>query len=264
MRSCDNIRLLLLEFAECLFWWNPLVRKLVHVNRFFIEVRCDENASNGYGKSAYIEDLASLILAKHCVQNNEKSSSFSSSASSNITNNIARIKLLKEKRKMTFIKKIAYTLIALTTLTTMSWNTLATATSSDTEQQNKTNKKQLGALVDFDAIITNKMEGDKQDTYRYQVTLWVNFDKKATIKIGEEGFPESFIINFTAKDLGESTSLQYELIESISSDEKIVSQPRLTVAYGQEATIEINNPKISKYAYLIKATPTKSTNPGIK
>ena len=259
MRSFDNIRLLLLEFAECLFWWNPLVRKLVHVNRFFIEARCDENASKGYGKSAYIEDLASLILTKHRDKDHEKPSSFVCSASSNITNNIARIKLLKEMRKMTFIKKIAYTLIALTTLTTMSWNTLATATTSETAQHNQSNQKQLGALVDFDAFITNNMEGDKQDIIHYQVTFWVNFDEDSSFKIRDD-----FTVNFTAKDLGESTSLQYELIKSIGSDKKIVSKPRLIVAYGEEATIEIENSQLGEFSYLIKATPTKSTNPGIK
>ncbi len=263
-RSLDNVRLFLLALAECLFWWNPLVRKLIHLNRFFIEARCDEKASNHYGKVAYIEDFASLILTKHRGQHHEISSSFICSASSNITNNIARIKLLKEQRKMTFSKKITYTLIALTAITIMSWNTVATANSNDTVQHNKQGQKQLGALIEFDAIITNKLEGDKQDTYRYQVTFWVNFDEKATFRIGEEGFPEGFIINFSATDLGESTSLQYELIESQGSHENTVSKPKLTVKYGQAATIEINNPQISQYAYLIKAIPTKETNPSIK
>jgi beta-lactamase regulating signal transducer with metallopeptidase domain len=264
LRSLDNVRLLLLALAECLFWWNPLVRKLIKMNRFFIEARCDENASKLYGTNAYIEDLASLVLAKHHDKHQEKPNRFVCSASANITNNIARIKLLKEKRKMTFRKKLAYTVIALTTITTMSWNTLATATTTVTKQQNEANQKKLGALIKFDTIITNKLEGDKQDTYRYQVTFWVNFDEKATFKIGEKGFPESFTINFTAKDLGESTSLQYELIETHALDEKTISKPRLTVAFGQEATIEIDNPQVSKYAYLIKATPTKSTNPSVQ
>jgi beta-lactamase regulating signal transducer with metallopeptidase domain len=32
----DNLRLILLEIVECLFWWNPLVRILISTNRFFI------------------------------------------------------------------------------------------------------------------------------------------------------------------------------------------------------------------------------------
>jgi beta-lactamase regulating signal transducer with metallopeptidase domain len=257
LRSLDNIRLFILELAECLFWWNPLVRKLININRFFIEARCDENASKYYGKSAYINDLASLILTKH----HHKHSNFVCSAGANIKNNIARIKLLKEKRNMNFKKKLTCTLIVLTTITTMSWNTLATATSNESTKDRKVEQKQLGALVDFDVIINTKRKGDRQDTYRYQVTFWVNFDEKATLNIGEEDHPEGFTINFKAKDLGELASLEYELIESMLSEEKIVSKPSLTVKFGEEAIIEIDNQEVSKFAYLIKATPTKSINP---
>jgi len=251
----DNLRLLFLAMAECLFWWNPLVRKLITLNRFFIEARCDQTASKSYGNNAYIEDLASLILTK--LQ--RKPSNFVCSASSNNTNNIARIKLLKEKRTMTLRKKISYTLIALTTITAMSWNTLATATNTEKYQHVKAEQKQLGALVDFDVIITNNKKGIEEDTYRYEMIFWVNFEEKAAFEIGED-----FTVNFKAKDLGGSVSLEYELIESIQSKGKIVSKPRLSVDYGEEATIEIDNSDISQYAYLIKAIPQKAVNPSSK
>jgi len=250
----DNLRLMLLEIVECLFWWNPFVRKLINTNRFFIEARCDENTSKEYGHSKYIEDLASLILFKQ----HDRPNSFVCTATSNSKNNIARIKLLKEKRKMTFRKKLTYTLIAFTTVTTMSWNTLATATSSEKVTQTKVDQKQLGALVEFDAIITNKKKGNIEDTYRYEVTFWVNFNEKATFKVGED-----FTVNFKANDLGETVTLEYELIESTHSKEKIVSKPRLTTHYGKEMTIEIDNPQVSEYAYLIKATPVKAHNPSL-
>lgn len=257
LANTDNLRLMLLEMTECLFWWNPLVRKLIDTNRFYIEARCDENASEEYGHNDYIENLASLIL----LNQHDKKNNLASTATSNNKNNIARIKLLKEKRKMTLRKKLIYTLIAFTTVTTMSWNTLATATSSEKAQQIKVDQNQLGVLVNFDVIITSKRKGDKQDTYHSQMTLWVNFGEKAAIKIGEQDFPEGFIINFTAKDLGESAFLEYELIETMGSDEKIVSQPKLTVNYGEKSIIEIDNSQVSKYAYLIKATPSKVKNP---
>ena len=238
--------------VECLFWWNPLVRKLININRFFIEARCDENTSKEYGHSDYIEGLASLLLLKH----HGKLSNLVCTASSTNKNNIARIKLLKEQRKMTFRKKITYTLIAFTTITTMSWNTLVTATSNEKAQHTKTDQKQLGALVDFDAIITNKQKGNLQDSYRYEVTFWVNFNEKATFEVGED-----FTVNFKAKDLGESVFLEYELIETIQSKETTVSKPRLTVDYGKESTIEIANPQVSEYTYLINASPVKAQNP---
>ncbi len=248
----DNLRLMLLEIVECLFWWNPFVRKLIKANRFFIEAKCDESTSKVYGHSKYIKDLASLMLLKH----HDKPSHLVCTATSNDKNNIARIKLLKEQRKMTFSKKIIYTLIAFTTVTTMSWNTLATATSSEKTQHTKPEQKQLGALVDFDAIITKKKIGYIEDTFQNKMMLWTNFDKKTTIKIGE-----NFTVNFTAKDLGESVFLEYELIEYSQSNEKTASKPKLAVDYGKEAIIEIDNPQVSEYAYLIKATPWKAQNP---
>ena len=265
LRSLDNVRLLILELAECLFWWNPLVRYLININRFFIEARCDENASNDYGKNAYIEDLDSLILAKHY----DKLSNFVCSASSTLMNNIGRIKLLKEKRKMTFRKRLTYTLIILSTIITMSWNTFATATN------NKVDQKRLGALVSFDATITNKVEENKEDIRRYQVTYWADFGEKVKFKLGEFGLnidesdetptfnmeEEVITIYITAKDLGESAYLEYELIESTQSNEKIVSKPEFPVNFGQEGIIEIDNPQTSKYAYSIRTTLTKEPNP---
>ncbi len=250
----DNLRLLLLEIVECLFWWNPFVRKLINTNRFFIEAICDESTSKEYGHSEYIEDLAALILLKQ----HDRPSSLVCTATSNSKNNIARIKLLKEKRKMTFRKKLTYTLIAFTTVTTMSWNTLATATSSEKVTQTKVDQNQLGTLVDFDVLITNKKKGNNEDTYHDKMMLWVTFDNKATFKIGED-----FIVNFKANDLGEKVTLEYELIESTQSNEKIVAKPRLTTPYGKEMTIEIDNPQVSEYAYLIKATPVKAHNPSL-
>ncbi len=157
---------------------------------------------------------------------------------------------------MTFRNKLTYTLIAFTTVTTMSWNTLATATSSEKTQHTKPEQKQLGALIDFDAIITKKNIGYIEDTFQNKIMLWTNFDKKTTIKIGE-----NFTVNFTAKDLGESVFLEYELIEYSQSNEKTASKPKLTVDYGKESIIEIDNPQVSEYAYLIKATPWKGQNP---
>jgi beta-lactamase regulating signal transducer with metallopeptidase domain len=248
----DNLRLMLLEIAECLFWWNPLVRLLITMNRFLIEVRCDEKASKKYGRDGYIEDLASLVLLNH----RNKPNNFVCTATSHNQNNITRIKLLKEKRIMTFRKKLTYAIIVFTTVTTMSWNTLATATRNEAVQQVSDQQEQLGALVYFDAMITNNKKGNSENTYHYQVTLWMNFDKKSTIKIDEE-----FTINFKANDLGKSVFLEYELIESRESKEEIVSKPKLTSTYGEEVTIEINNPQVSEYAYLIKSTILKATDP---
>jgi len=248
----DNLKLMLLAVAECLFWWNPIVRRLININRFYIEAICDENTSKIYGKHSYIEDLASLVLLKH----NQKTTTFVCTATSNHTNNIARIKLLKENRKMTFRKKLAYMLIALTAVTTMSWHTLATAISNEKTITVKANQDRLGALVDLDIEITTNLAENVVNKRSAKVTYWMDFTEKGMFAIDDQ-----FTLTFKVTDLGDSASLEYELIESSDSIEKIVSQPKLTVHYGKEATIEVNKPDVSQFAYLIKATPTKATNP---
>ena len=113
-----------------------------------------------------------------------------------------------------------------------------------------------GALIDFDVNITNKMKGNFNRSISSKMKIWVDFDKKATFKIDE-----NFTFNFKAKDLGESVLLEYEIVELIESNEKVISKPKLTVEFGHEALIEIDNPQVSKYAYSIKATPIKARNP---
>jgi len=256
IKSFDNVRLLLLEITECLFWWNPLVRRLVKTNRFLIELRCDENASIEYGRSNYIEDLTSLILSNHHAMHNGEADNLVCSATSGFANNVTRIKLLKERRKMILRKKLCYALVIFTTIITMSWNTFATATDNAKNQQNELSKEQLGALVDFDINIIERIKADEENSSRSQMKIWVQFDEKASIKVGE-----NFTFNFKAKDLGETVSLEYELIELIKTTVKTISKPRLTVEFGKEALIEIDNLHVSKNGYSIKATPVKAYKP---
>jgi len=249
MKNQDNLRLLLLELSECLFWWNPFVRKLVTINRFLIEARCDESTSKEYGKVNYIEDISALML----TQNNNKINKLSCLATSNSTNNIARIKRLKEYRIMTFRKKLTFLFIALATVTAMAWNTLATANNNNKAQTEKVNPEQLGALIDFDVIISNKETGDLESTHQTTMVIWQSFNEEASIELNDV-----FSINFQVTDLGETSSIAFELIEIEASTKSTFSTPKLTVAYGKEAMIEIDNPELSNKAYSIKFTLDKA------
>jgi beta-lactamase regulating signal transducer with metallopeptidase domain len=252
IKNHDNFRLLLLELSECLFWWNPLVRKLVNMNRFLIEVRCDENASKDYGKMDYINDLTSLILSKY----QDKPSNLICSATSNGTNNVARIKLLKEKRYMTFNKKLTYAVIALATITTMSWTTLATAINNEQVQHLQANQKQLGALIDFDVKIITEKTDETQNAISANMTIWADFDGKASFKINEE-----FAFNFQVTDSGEYALLDIELIEVGQGNEKMIANPKLAIEFGKQGIIEIDNPQVSNNIYRIKAKPVKAVRP---
>jgi len=55
--------------------------------------------------------------------------------------------------------------------------------------------------------------------------------------------------------------LEYELVESTQSSAKTIATPKLTMMFGQESTIHIDNSDVSEYAYLIKATTSKVHRP---
>jgi hypothetical protein len=131
---------------------------------------------------------------------------------------------------MTFSKKLTYAVIALATVTTMSWTTLATAINNEQVEHLEANQKQLGALIDFDG--------------------------KASFKINEE-----FAFNFQVTDSGENALLDIELIEVAQWNEKMIANPKLAIEFGKEGSIEIDNPQVSSNIYRIKAKPVKAVRP---
>ncbi|GHE91555.1 M56 family metallopeptidase [Thalassotalea profundi] len=257
IKSYDNLRLFLLEFCGCVFWWNPWVLKLISVNRFLIEARCDEKASKTFGVHQYIKDLSSLLLLNHYRHHQRDINNVMCSVISSEKHNITRIKLLKESRKMTIRTKILYSVITLSTLTMMSWNTIATAINNDKHEAQQTEMKRLGALMNFDITVIDRtaINGMVRETSS-NIVLWVDFDKKAEFMIHDK-----FKFNLNVKDLEELAFVEIELIEINKSAENTVATPRLAVNYSKEAMIEIDNPDISINAYAIKFTPLKTTNP---
>lgn len=99
----------------------------------------------------------------------------------------------------------------------------------------------LGALIDFNINVTNKLQGDLIDRTHSVVQMWINFDEKSTLKIAEQ-----IKLNVKAKDLGESVLLEYEIIELTTVNDKTVATTKLTVKFNQEATLHIDNLDVSK------------------
>ncbi len=244
----DNLKLFILEVTECLFWWNPIVKKLVNYNRLFIEVNCDERASITYGIDNYTEKLADLILLNHQTITQPVPTVISTNK-----HNIYRVKRLKEKRKMTYKNKLICSLIIILSSALVSWNTLATATKDNNEVS-----QQLGAFIEIDMLISNQLQGDEQDTYQNKISLWTNFDEQVSFKTNDE-----LSINLKAIDLGESVRLEYELIELQKGHQTVVESPELLVTFGKEAVVEIRNPDISEYSYYISAITSKKLNPSL-
>lgn len=249
MERYDNYRLALLAMIECLFWWNPLVRKLVSKNRVFIEILCDERASKAYGIDDYVNDFAGLIL-----QNNQHNMlSLYSTATSSKSNNILRLKLLKENRVMTLNKKLTYVTTVFTALLAMTWNTIAIATNNTSDSLTSEN---YGALVNFDVKVQDRSDSEQESIRETTMAIWVDFDKQAEIKIGDK-----FAFNLKVSDQGELAGIDMEIIEISNDSEKVISKPRLKTAFKQAALIEIDNYTVSPHAYAIKLTPERALQP---
>ena len=245
----DNYRLAFLALAECLFWWNPLVRKLVATNRVFIEALCDESASKAYGIDDYINDFAGLILRN----NQHNMHSLYSTATSCKSNNILRLKLLKENRVMTLNKKLTYVATIFTALLAMTWNTLAIATNNTADSLTDDN---YGALVNLDVKVQDRSDSEQESIRETTMAVWVDFDKQVAIKIGDK-----FAFNFKVSDQGELAAIDMEIIEIANDSEKVISKPKLKTAFKQAAVIEIDNDTVSPHAYAIKLTPERALQP---
>lgn len=251
LKAHDNIRLIILELAARLFWWNPFMQKLVSANRFYIEARCDEQASTGYGKDNYLRDLNALILCHHADQSN----TLTCAALTKGKHNLTRVKRLKEKGKMTIKNKLCYLFAALATLVTISWSAVSTA--EITEKNLDPNR--LGALVTIDAkiIVNPYSEGQRRET-RSQIVLWIDFAKEASFKINDD-----FLSNLKVTEHNNYPFFEMELIE-LNSDENekmAIAQPKLTLNYGENGMIEFYDPEVSQNFYSIKVTIDKATQP---
>lgn len=273
----DNWRLLLLSFVSCLFWWNPLVRKLVTKNKFYMELRCDQSTSlgfnNRYGKKAYVEGLAALVLAGQRTfsqaasintlpTNTAPANAMVSSVVATQNENIARIKLLNQTRKITMTSKLAYAFItsmllsmmALTVATTATATTLATVmTNHDVRVSEQAGD--MGAEVEFNITVNDRSDPDHDNEYRYRVVLWTDFNQKSSIKVGD-----NFEFPFSIEDLGDNAKVNMEIVEYFGAN-KTVAKPVITFPYGEEGMIKISNPDVSMHSYQIKVAPVKTPMP---
>lgn len=243
----DNLRLMLLTLMESLFWWNPLVKKLSAHTRFYIEALCDEQCAKHYGQTKYQHDFAELILRNHQSQN----LAFNCTATSNKNNNIQRLKRLKEQREMTIKSKLAYTLTITTALLLMAWHTVALATPNKEHQPND-----LGALVNFELNVTDRTDTNQPSIHSSKMAMWVNFDEKAAFKISDK-----FHFNFKVSERSDVADVEIEILEVTASGRKIVEKPKLSVAFNQQAKIEIDNYQLSENAYSISFVPSKAKKP---
>lgn len=107
--SKDNWKLLFLELIRSLFWWNPIVIRLVNEVKFLIEAQCDQKACASFGRLNYLNGLAKLMLEQPRIQY----ASFVSTISQKQSTNMKRIAYIKENNPMTNLTKSIYSLASL-------------------------------------------------------------------------------------------------------------------------------------------------------
>ncbi|KPV98404.1 Regulatory protein BlaR1 [Pseudoalteromonas sp. P1-9] len=243
----DNLRLLILTLVESLLWWNPLVKKLSKQTRFYIEALCDEQCAQHYGYKAYQADFAELILHQHQSQQ----LTLNCTATSTKNNNIQRLKRLKEQREMTLKNKLTYTMSVTAALLLITWHTLALAAPNSANT-----KSEQGAFVNFELNVTERTNDQAINTHTSQMTMWVHFNEKAAFNISDK-----FHFNFMVSENNDVAEVEMDILEVSDAGEEIVAQPKLIVAFDQEAKIEIDNYQVSNHAYSIAFTPSRGQKP---
>lgn len=242
----DNIKLLLLGGVQCVFWWNPIVRYLVSQSRFYIEALCDQRTAAQLGENEYLTNLAELILTRQGSTQN----AFASTITATNKHNMSRLKLIKEKRVMTLTKKLAFGLTAFTALMVMTFNTLAMAGASSQLAD------QEGVLIDFNLQVKNTDDKGIKRKSTAEAAIWSAYGQTAEIGIGD-----NYRFQYQVAEQGDYAKVNMKIIEIKAGNENVVANPILTVAYQQEAMIEIDNADVSATAYTISFTPSKSAKP---
>ncbi|MDH5432310.1 MAG: M56 family metallopeptidase [Gammaproteobacteria bacterium] len=105
----DNYWLLLLQFVQSIYWWNPLIRLLVSNIETLIEARCDYISSHSFNEGIYQQKLTDLIVASLPIVSTRFASTVVCKNS-----NINRLKLLKEKQTMNLLSKLTAGLLFVT------------------------------------------------------------------------------------------------------------------------------------------------------
>ncbi|WP_448564914.1 M56 family metallopeptidase [Thalassotalea ganghwensis] len=252
IQNSDNGKLLFLLLMESIFWWNPLVRSLVKLNRFLIEVKCDQKVSAVYPN--YVEGLSQLMLRHQ----RDKTMALSSNVLTSKNTNIHRIKLLKENRTMNLFNKAILISTFLSVATMMSSVTLATAHRGNFIEATDVDTK-LGALINLDINLrlSHQQKGDEytENTLSSKLTLWSKFDEPFSYQM------EGYQVNLVVKDLGDQAKIFFDIIENENNQQKVVSSPQLTMKYGEQGKIEIDNPDVSDTGYAFSFSVAKAKDP---
>ena len=217
----DHILVFTSGLISYLFFWNPLVRKLVQQTKLTIEQRCDEKTALKFGTNEYLMGLAQLI--KHYQK--PESFAFNTTLFNSKNQGIIRLIYLKENKMLTKLQRSIIVLITIATSTITSTLVLAQVGQTESAQQ----PRQGVALK-----IKTAYQAEEGSIYTQATDVLSDFDKQVSLIVNDE-LNTSF--KYTIKDLKQTALIDI----AMSINGQVVATPKLEVLFGNTAEVRIDN-----------------------
>ncbi|MCV6621301.1 MAG: M56 family metallopeptidase [Cellvibrionaceae bacterium] len=222
-RHFDHWKVACLALLESLFFWNPLVRALINMQRNLIEARCDAQVATG-GAEAYRAMLGRVALSEK---------GFNQSCSMAMGSIIWRLKIMESSMnakllnlKNGLFSTLMLALLALTIPSLLGSSIVAAS-----------NSKSEGAVLDL-FVETKRVGAEHIDTSSTKTELWVHYDKEIKMAFGNDFELRLKLI----KQKNNAVFLATTLLD-LTLEEQVISEPQLMVELGKTATIEVGDEK---------------------
>lgn len=234
-RHFDHWKVACLALLESLFFWNPLVRTLINMQRNLIEARCDAQVATG-GTEAYRAMLGRVALTEK---------GFNQSCSMAMGSIIWRLKAMESSMnvKLLNLKNSLFSILMLALLVLTIPSLLGSSIVA------ASNSKSEGAALDI-FVETKRVGAEQVDTSSTKTVLWVHYGKEIKMAFGNNFELRLKLIR--QKD--DAVFLATTLLD-LTLEEQVISEPQLMIELGKTATIEVGDENW-RYMAVFKAEET--------
>ncbi|WP_299976855.1 M56 family metallopeptidase [uncultured Pseudoteredinibacter sp.] len=220
-RHYDHWKVACLALLESLFFWNPLLRALVNMQRNLIEARCDAQVARGAAE-AYRAMLGRVALTEK---------GFNQSCSMAMGSIIWRLKVMESSMnaKLLNLKNSLFSILMLAllglTIPSLLGSSIVAASSSKSE----------GAALEL-YVETKRVGAEQVHTSSTKTELWIHYDKEIKMAFGNDFELRLKLI----KQKDNAVFLATTLLD-LTLEEQVISEPQLMVELGKTATIEVGD-----------------------
>lgn len=251
--NCDHWQVAVLGLLQSVFFWNPLMQRLVNKQRNLIEVHCDLRVASE-NPFVYRHLLSRLAL---------RGNGFDLSCSMAMGNIIWRLKMMERtntQRLLTW-KNITFTSVFVLSLLLSVGSLLGSAQvfavdkSIQKKSVSRVNSQADGALLNL-VIEASKNDSGEIRERSMESNIWVHYDKKAEFILGEDWKLHLTLI----KQENDTVFLATQLID-LSADDQVINEPQMLVDLGKEAKIEVGTEQW-RYAasFVVTEVPLEELN----